>query len=56
VTVQDGDRVWDGLAREIDGEEYAQWWQRAVTAYPDYAEYHKKTDRKIPILLVEPKG
>jgi len=56
VTVQDGDRVMDGVAREIEGEEYDQWWERAVAAYHDYADYQTKTDRKIPIVLVEPRG
>ena len=55
VTVQDGDRVWDGVAREVEGEEYAQWWERAVAAYPDYADYQLRTNRKIPVVLVEPK-
>jgi len=54
VTVQDGERVWDGVAREVEGEEYAQWWERAVAAFPDYAEYQTKTDRRIPVVLVEP--
>ena len=54
VTVQDGDRVWDGVARELDGDEYEQWWERAVAAYRDYADYQERTDRKIPIVLVEP--
>ena len=54
VTVQDGDRVRDGVAREVEGEEYDQWWERAVAAYRDYADYQQKTDRKIPIVLVEP--
>ena len=31
----------------------AQWWERAVAAFPDYAEYQKKTDRVIPVFLVE---
>jgi deazaflavin-dependent oxidoreductase (nitroreductase family) len=56
VTVQDGDRVWDGVAREVEGEEYAQWWERAVAAYRDYADYQEKTDRKIPVFVVEPKN
>jgi deazaflavin-dependent oxidoreductase (nitroreductase family) len=55
VTVQDGDRVWDGVAREIDGAEYEQWWERAVAAFHDYADYQRKTERKIPIVLVEPR-
>ena len=56
VTVQDGDQVRDGVAREVEGEEYDQWWERAVAAYRDYADYQQKTDRKIPIVLVEPKS
>jgi deazaflavin-dependent oxidoreductase (nitroreductase family) len=53
VTVQDGDQVWDGVAREVHGEEKAQWWERAVAAFPDYADYQRKTDREIPVLVVE---
>ena len=56
VTVQDGETVIDGVAREIEGEEYAQWWERAVAAYRDYADYQERTDRKIPLFLVEPKN
>jgi deazaflavin-dependent oxidoreductase (nitroreductase family) len=56
VTVQDGDRVMDGVAREITGEEKAVWWERAVAAFPDYAEYQTRTDRQIPVFLVEPKN
>jgi F420H(2)-dependent quinone reductase len=53
VTVQDGPEPWDGVARELTGEEKAPWWERAVEAFPDYAEYQKKTDRQIPVFLVE---
>ncbi|WP_222269429.1 nitroreductase family deazaflavin-dependent oxidoreductase [Modestobacter marinus] len=56
VTVQDGERVMDGVARELHGEERAQWWERAVAAYPDYADYQERTDREIPVFVVEPKG
>jgi deazaflavin-dependent oxidoreductase (nitroreductase family) len=52
VTVQDGAEPWDGTARELTGEEKAEWWERAVAAFPDYAEYQKKTDREIPVFLV----
>jgi F420H(2)-dependent quinone reductase len=55
VTVQDGERVMDGVARELSGEERAQWWERAVAAYPDYADYRTRTDREIPVFVVEPK-
>ena len=53
VTVQDGPEPWDGVARELSGEERDEWWERAVAAFPDYADYQKKTDRQIPIFLVE---
>ena len=53
VTVQDGPEPWDGVAREITGEEKKIWWDRAVAAYPPYAEYQTKTDREIPVFLVE---
>jgi len=56
VTVQDGDQVWDGYAREVSGEERAQWWERAVAAFPDYAEYQTRTDREIPVFVVERKN
>jgi F420H(2)-dependent quinone reductase len=53
VTVQDGPEPWDGVARELEGEERDVWWERAVAAYPSYADYQKKADRRIPIFLVE---
>lgn len=55
VTVQDGETIIDGHARELEGEEREVWWQRAVEAYPPYAEYQTRTDRLIPVLLIEPK-
>ena len=56
VTVQDGPEPWDGVARELSGEERAQWWDRAVAGYPSYADYQERTDRLIPIFLVERAG
>ena len=53
VTVQDGPDPWDGVARELDGPAREEWWERAVAAFPDYADYQRKTDRRIPIFLVE---
>jgi deazaflavin-dependent oxidoreductase (nitroreductase family) len=41
-------------ARELAGDERAQWWERAVAAYPPYAEYQQKTDRQIPVFILEP--
>ncbi len=53
VTVQDGPETWDGVAREVTGAEKAEWWERAVAAYPAYAEYQARTDREIPVFVVE---
>ena len=53
VTVQDGPEPWDGVAREVTGEEKRQWWERAVAVYPQYAEYQQRTDREIPVFVVE---
>ncbi len=53
VELQDGPSRWDMAAREVTGEEKAIWWARAVEAYPDYADYQEKTDRQIPVVVVE---
>ncbi|MFG2721757.1 nitroreductase family deazaflavin-dependent oxidoreductase [Streptomyces sp. NPDC048416] len=53
VELQDGAVRQDMAAREVTGEEKAQWWERAVAAYPDYAEYQKNTDREIPVFVLE---
>ena len=54
VELQDGPSRGDYLARETSGEERALWWGRAVEVWPDYAEYQTKTDREIPVLVLEP--
>ncbi|CCQ16199.1 putative uncharacterized protein [Rhodococcus sp. AW25M09] len=52
VELQDGPDRHDYVAREVTGEEKAQWWERSVAAYPEYAEYQKKTDREIPVFVL----
>jgi deazaflavin-dependent oxidoreductase (nitroreductase family) len=54
VELQDGTETRDFKAREVTGEEKAIWWERAVEAYPDYADYQKKTTREIPVFVLEP--
>jgi len=51
LMVQDGPQAFDFEAREVSGEERALWWERAVAAYPPYAEYQTKTDRQIPVFV-----
>jgi deazaflavin-dependent oxidoreductase (nitroreductase family) len=51
ATVQDGPEPFSVQVRELDGEERQVWWERAVAAYPPYAEYQKRTERLIPVFL-----
>ncbi len=55
VELRDGTDVKDYVAREVFGGEKQTWWDRAVEAYPPYADYQKKTDREIPLFVLEPK-
>jgi deazaflavin-dependent oxidoreductase (nitroreductase family) len=52
VELQDGPEKHDYLSRELSGDDRALWWERAVAAFPNYAEYQRKTERVIPIFLL----
>lgn len=52
VAFQDGPEPFAARAREVEGEERQRWWDRAVAAYPPYADYQKKTDRHIPVFVI----
>jgi F420H(2)-dependent quinone reductase len=54
VELQDGPVKRDYVAREVTGDEKAVWWERAVAAYPDYADYQRKTTREIPVFVLSP--
>jgi deazaflavin-dependent oxidoreductase (nitroreductase family) len=54
VVLQDGADRRDLVARELDGAERELWWDRAVRVWPDYAQYQTKTDRLIPVFVLEP--
>ncbi len=41
-------------ARVATGEERAELWPRVVSAYPGYARYQQRTDRRIPLVILEP--
>ncbi|ATL66975.1 nitroreductase family deazaflavin-dependent oxidoreductase [Nocardia terpenica] len=55
VELRDGAVVKDYTAREVTGAERSQWWDRAVAAWPDYANYQKRTDREIPVFVLSPR-
>lgn len=54
VMIQDGPEPWDALVREVEGAERDEWWERAVAAFPPYAEYQESTDRQIPVFVATP--
>ncbi|GHH85652.1 nitroreductase family deazaflavin-dependent oxidoreductase [Streptomyces capitiformicae] len=54
VELQDGTARQDMTAREVTGSEKAEWWERAVAAYPPYDDYQKRTEREIPVFVLEP--
>jgi deazaflavin-dependent oxidoreductase (nitroreductase family) len=52
VTIQDGAEPFDATVRELaEGPEREEWWKRAVAAYPPYAEYQQRTERRIPVFV-----
>lgn len=54
VEVQDATHKGDYTARLVTGSERAVWWERSLAVWPDYAEYQTKTDREIPVFVLEP--
>ncbi|UPK75631.1 nitroreductase family deazaflavin-dependent oxidoreductase [Nocardioidaceae bacterium SCSIO 66511] len=54
VELQDGPTKTEMVANEVTGEQRATWWQRAVEAWPDFANYQTKTDRVIPVFVLSP--
>jgi deazaflavin-dependent oxidoreductase (nitroreductase family) len=53
VELQDGPARGDYTAREVSADERAEWWKRAAEVWPDYADYQTKTDREIPVFVLE---
>jgi deazaflavin-dependent oxidoreductase (nitroreductase family) len=54
VLIQDGPEPFRVSVRELEGDERTEWWDRAVAVYPSYADYQKRTDRVIPVLVASP--
>ena len=53
VELRDRTETWDMVARLLEGDERAQWWERAVAVFPPYADYQRRTEREIPVFLLE---
>ncbi|GGS85331.1 nitroreductase [Nonomuraea spiralis] len=56
VELRDGAVCQDMTAREVAGDERAEWWERAVAAFPTYADYQEQTDRVIPVFVLDPRA
>ena len=54
VTIQDGPQPFDVNVREVEGAEREAWWNRAVVAFPNYAQYQERTERLIPVFVATP--
>jgi deazaflavin-dependent oxidoreductase (nitroreductase family) len=54
IMIQDGPEALDYVVREVEGAERDEWWDRSVAAFPTYAQYAKKTERLIPVLVASP--
>ncbi len=54
VELQDGPVKQDMVAHEATDDEKSAWWERAVAAWPDYADYQRRTDRQIPLFVLDP--
>ena len=55
VEIRDRAEVRSMRVREVkDGSERSRLWALAVEAYPPYAEYQQRTERKIPVFVAEP--
>lgn len=54
VLIQDGPDALPFRVREVTGDEYDEWWERAVAVFPTYEEYRGKTSRRIPVLIADP--
>jgi deazaflavin-dependent oxidoreductase (nitroreductase family) len=54
VSLQDGAELRDYTARVAEGEEKREWWSKATAVWPDYDEYQSKTERQIPLIILEP--
>ena len=54
--LQDGAMRRDYTVREADGDEKATWWARATEVWPAYDDYQARTERPIPLFVLEPTG
>ena len=54
VDVQVGTQKFKARARTAAGEERTRLWQEALKFWPPYADYQRKTEREIPVVVLDP--
>jgi deazaflavin-dependent oxidoreductase (nitroreductase family) len=54
VEVQVGTKKMKARARTVSGDERARLWVKALEFWPPYADYAKKTEREIPVVVLDP--
>jgi len=54
VEVQVGTKKLKARARTAEGAERARLWEKSLEFWPPYADYQKKTQREIPVVVLEP--
>lgn len=53
VELQVEDEVFPARARTASGEERERLWRKANEVWPHYEEYARRTDREIPVVVLE---
>ena len=53
VELQDGPDRREFTAREVHGAEKELWWERCVAVFPEYADLQARTERRIPVFVLE---
>lgn len=54
VRAEIGTETVELVARVAAGEERERIWNAQKAAYPGFADYERKTDRQIPVVVLEP--
>jgi deazaflavin-dependent oxidoreductase (nitroreductase family) len=56
VTVEVGTDTREFVARAADGQERHRLWEHQKREWPGFADYESKTERQIPVVILEPVG
>lgn len=56
VEIQVAADIHSCLAEEVKDDRRDPYWQAMAKIWPDYENYQKKTDRKIPVIFLKPKS